>query len=310
MRIFGAYRDKMSRLRMSDREIELLLSGDQTVSDEFSQLEGFVAALARQSTPPQGAAHMGTALAATARSAAPGPVRRRFSRLVVLGATTALLLGFSGLALAADRAAPGDILYGLDRALEKIGIGAGGIDERLAEFETLLRRGDEAAALSFYEEEIRDAATNDEGTTADDSSPDGDDPGDDDSLGVDAGKGDSAGVGSPFPGSADNPSDAPRNGGDTGQGSTSGNGQANTPPGQETTPPGQEQTPPGQEQTPPGQEQTPPGQEKTPPGQEQTPPGQEKTPPGQEQTPPGQEKTPPGQERTPPGQGGTPPGQG
>jgi hypothetical protein len=38
----------------------------------------------------------------------------------------------SGVAVAANRAAPGDALYGIDRALEKIGIGAGGAQERLA----------------------------------------------------------------------------------------------------------------------------------------------------------------------------------
>ena len=45
------------------------------------------------------------------------------------------------------------------------------------------------------------------------------------------------------------------------------------------------------------------------PGQNQTPSGQDATPPGQDETPPGQNQTPPGPDKTPPGQDKTPPGQ-
>jgi hypothetical protein len=42
-------------------------------------------------------------------------------------------LGVTGMAWAADSAVPGDWNYGLDRALESIGIGAGGSTERFVE---------------------------------------------------------------------------------------------------------------------------------------------------------------------------------
>jgi hypothetical protein len=47
----------------------------------------------------------------------------------------------TGVALAADSAIPGDALYGLDRALEAVGIGAGSTEERLDEAEMLATVG-------------------------------------------------------------------------------------------------------------------------------------------------------------------------
>jgi RNA polymerase sigma-70 factor (ECF subfamily) len=54
-------------------------------------------------------------------------------RAVALAATMATVMGLSGVALAVDGATPGDWYYGLDTALEAIGIGAGGAEERLLE---------------------------------------------------------------------------------------------------------------------------------------------------------------------------------
>ncbi len=248
MRLFGAYKDEMSRLIVSDREIELLLSCQPTGSDELAGLENFAQALATAPTPTRDPAQMATALAATARSAARRPIRSGFSRLVVVGATMALLIAMSGIAFAADRAAPGDILYGLDRALERVGIGAGGTDERMAEFETLLRRGDEAAALAFHEKEIEGALTAGTSATSGDQAKGngGDEP---------VGASDSNDPSAP---------DYPETGVDRDGAASPRNGE-NTPPGQQQTPPGQENTPPGQDKTPPGQEKPPPGQEKTHP---------------------------------------------
>ena len=53
--------------------------------------------------------------------------------IVALATVVVLLAGFSGVAYAADGAAPGDTLYGLDCALEHVGIGDGGLQERLTE---------------------------------------------------------------------------------------------------------------------------------------------------------------------------------
>jgi len=80
------------------------------------------------------------------------PAIARGSRLSLFGrlrtraaAVTAAVLvtfgGLSGVAVAANGAAPGDALYGIDRALEAVGIGDGASTERLVEVEALVERG-------------------------------------------------------------------------------------------------------------------------------------------------------------------------
>lgn len=61
--------------------------------------------------------------------------RTRLTRRVAMAAAALFVLVTmsSGLAYAANGAKPGDLLYGLDLALEAIGIGDGGVEERLAE---------------------------------------------------------------------------------------------------------------------------------------------------------------------------------
>lgn len=58
-----------------------------------------------------------------------------------------LVSGLAGVAVASDEAAPGDFLYGLDRALESLGVGAGGAPERLSEAWALFERGQVAEAV-------------------------------------------------------------------------------------------------------------------------------------------------------------------
>ncbi len=62
--------------------------------------------------------------------------------------------GFGGLAYAADGAAPGDFLYGIDRALEAVGIGGGGADERLEEVRDLVGRGHVERGLDHAAESV------------------------------------------------------------------------------------------------------------------------------------------------------------
>ncbi len=82
------------------------------------------------------------------------PLRRsRFAlirrRIATLGTSLVLALGGSaGMAIAANDALPGDQLYGLDRALEQVGIGDGGSAERLGEALALVERGDVAEGLT------------------------------------------------------------------------------------------------------------------------------------------------------------------
>jgi hypothetical protein len=81
-------------------------------------------------------------------------VRRRAA---VIGASAVVLVGgFTGLAYAANGAAPGSALYGLDRALEVVGIGNGGATERLAEAQTLADHGRQASGLEHAASVVKD----------------------------------------------------------------------------------------------------------------------------------------------------------
>ena len=145
--------------RMTDLDIELLLSGSPEASDEHADLKWFLTTLADQRpAPPHDVKVMATALASVARASRPGVLhtrpRRVARRMVALAATFGLLFAMSGVALAADNAAPGDLLYGIDRAFETFGIGDGGVDERIAEFDALIARGDDEDAFELLEEVI------------------------------------------------------------------------------------------------------------------------------------------------------------
>jgi hypothetical protein len=85
-------------------------------------------------------------------------VKKKTKAMIVLGSAVAAVLCFAGVAYAADDAAPGDTLYGLDCSLEDIGIGDGGLQERLTEASELVEDGQvqeglELAAGALAEEE-------------------------------------------------------------------------------------------------------------------------------------------------------------
>jgi hypothetical protein len=65
-----------------------------------------------------------------------------------------MVAGMTGVAAAADAASPGHGLYGLDRALERIGIGAGGAEERIEEAGQLLAEGRARQALEHAAEAL------------------------------------------------------------------------------------------------------------------------------------------------------------
>lgn len=135
----------MPDTQLTDRAVELILAGSRTGSDDLARLEGFVAEMSK-TRPPHDTEQMATALAARARSTQRS---RGLRRMATIAASAALFVAMSGIAMAADGAAPGDALYGMDRALEAIGIGDGGLDERLEEFNVLLEQGDEEEAFEF-----------------------------------------------------------------------------------------------------------------------------------------------------------------
>lgn len=83
------------------------------------------------------------------------------SKLAAVGASATLAVGsVAGIAVAADGSNPNDGLYGIDRALENIGIGNGGAAERFAEVESLIAEGDFARGLEHAATVRNENATN------------------------------------------------------------------------------------------------------------------------------------------------------
>lgn len=104
------------------------------------------------------AADFRTLTASAIPSATPGAMARWRTRLATAAAAgVASVAALGGLAYAADGAAPGAVLYGIDRAFEAIGIGNGGQQERLEEAIALAEHGDPALGL-----EHAAGATNDQ----------------------------------------------------------------------------------------------------------------------------------------------------
>jgi hypothetical protein len=154
----GDYEGEMAQKKLSDREIEHLLSGNDPVSSlaPFLQLltdrnvpevsDDEVAAFARQAAEITRSADG----SASDRGRVVRVRRIRFLRprlATALGLALALG-GTTGVAIASDHAAPGDRLYGLDRALEVVGIGNGGAAERIAEAQALFAGGLVSEALT------------------------------------------------------------------------------------------------------------------------------------------------------------------
>ncbi|MBT8217429.1 MAG: hypothetical protein KJO17_11310, partial [Acidimicrobiia bacterium] len=95
------------------------------------------------------------------------PVRRRriaFGTLMsgflvkALIGTAAFAAVGTGAAVGSDGAVPGDALYGLDRALERVGINHGGASERIEEAMVLVDRGTHGRALETIQEAVEDLA--------------------------------------------------------------------------------------------------------------------------------------------------------
>jgi hypothetical protein len=152
------YSDEMSRYP-SDDQIEALFHGDEPEDLGLTSLAEFLASfrsLGSAAVPDDVARfHVIVAAAEAARSPEPDrvmepvPSKRPRRRLVissllstalgkVLAASVALAAATGGVAVVADSAVPGDALYGIDRAAEKIGVGNGGAAERVEEARALL----------------------------------------------------------------------------------------------------------------------------------------------------------------------------
>jgi hypothetical protein len=164
---FSDYRDDVKNTRFADQDIEKLLTGLTPEDRNLAELTAFVEALrsyrtvAPSTTALEQVAAEAAAMVRSAQSAGlslvPGASgessdRRKLwltRRIAVALAAAILMIGTSSVAIAADGANPGDALYGLDRALERIGIGAGNADERILEADALAAAGDTDAAFGL-----------------------------------------------------------------------------------------------------------------------------------------------------------------
>lgn len=171
----SVYRDDMSE-KFIEQEAERIFSGHAPESEEMAAVAALMAAMRTRylKTPSDETVdRVAASYAAAARDARPNatsqspasigvfaPLRRTRRRLVTASAAAVLFAGMTGVALAANEAAPGDVLYGLDRVVEKIGIGAGGPPERIAEAQALFAAGDAAAAVEHAAEAADEASDN------------------------------------------------------------------------------------------------------------------------------------------------------
>ena len=173
MRRVDDYSDEMGPFAISDSDVERILRGRAPHGPGLSRLVAMVDELRaerdRNLRPELVSRHVAMAVAAAsdgyaaeqvateslAAKTVPAPAARtpRLQQLIPrLGtslATLVLFIGLTGVAVASDDAIPGDTLHGFDLALEKIGVGAGGTEERIAEAKELAIGGLPVEALDY-----------------------------------------------------------------------------------------------------------------------------------------------------------------
>jgi hypothetical protein len=135
---------------IDDRDVETIIRGGIPANTNLIPLRGVVAELRSLAhwTIPESFIEFHAAEAAELCAARhPSPSRGRGHgrravhsvrrRMATAAATLAVFVSATGVAVASDGAVPGDWNYGIDRALEFAGIGAGGEGERLQELQVL-----------------------------------------------------------------------------------------------------------------------------------------------------------------------------
>ncbi len=168
--------------RITDEQAEAILRGD--VPGERAELGDLISRIRALGELPIEPAvierHVSmlvreAAISAGDRRPEPGFVHRRlpearnrrsivFSSLLssllgkVLAASVAVAAVGGGIGYVADTAAPGDVLYGVDRAFEAVGIGRGGAAERIEEAKALVAEERLAEAVATAGEAVEAAA--------------------------------------------------------------------------------------------------------------------------------------------------------
>ncbi|HUG32765.1 MAG TPA: hypothetical protein VMM14_07730 [Acidimicrobiia bacterium] len=169
----------MATWKLTDHDAERVLSGSGPEDIALARLHATLAALHRLevvSLPEEQVGQLVARAAAlsrdgnpvAARPAGTGPdhyrkgLRALRHRLALAGAAILLISGMTGVAVASDEAVPGDRLYGLDRALERVGIGVGGAAERISEAQTLANFGQMTAAINHAAEAVEESEIGEE----------------------------------------------------------------------------------------------------------------------------------------------------
>ena len=169
----------MTNKRFSEEDLERLVLGNEPENQELARLaealRNWQADFTRTPTEEAVTAFAARAaeivtrtkpdaVAQAAATAVPSRSRLRTLKYKLVGGMAAVLMlsGMTGVAVASDAAAPGDTLYGIDRALESVGFGDGGILERFEEAQVLNERGNSTEALSHAAEAITNAGQGDD----------------------------------------------------------------------------------------------------------------------------------------------------
>jgi len=143
-----------------DRDIETLIAGGTPANSDLAALQSLIAqlrALVDAALPDDFVEFHATESAAVAAArrariddraprGAGALILNLRRRLTAAATSLVMLVGATGVAWAADGAVPGDWNYGIDRALEAIGLGNGGESERLRELEAIAANPEEEPA--------------------------------------------------------------------------------------------------------------------------------------------------------------------
>lgn len=145
----------MRAMRAEDRLVEALLTRQEVSDDAYAGLSSALSVLSLDRLDVDVDRRAAEFVTEAARLARLDRVhtevasRRRFfvPRLATAALAAFVVLG-SGVAAASDSAVPGDPLYVIDRALEKVAINDGGLAERLDEADELAARGQHLEGLN------------------------------------------------------------------------------------------------------------------------------------------------------------------